>query len=324
VRSTGSRSSISRALAGGGRPVPPWAFAVDGEGLVGAAFRREPGGLRLLERHAVQLPAGALGEGPLGAPVVDPAALGEAVADLVGRFARRPRHASLVLPDAWARGLVVELGALPERADARADVLRFRLRKLVPFRVEELRVAAAPIATVAGQEDPWRLLVVYAAESLCAALEAAFAAAGVHLGQLVGASLARLGALAAGGRLAGLVAVAAVEPHGFTLVCARDGEPVVWRQKSFGDGDEAGSRAPRLAAELKLTRTFLAERLGAPRLDAVLLAAPDDVRAVWSEVLSEGLGRPPAVVVGDRLPLAGGEADAALAPLVGAACRVVA
>lgn len=306
--------------------MPPWAFVADGERLTGAAFRRERGGLRLVERHAVPLAAGALGGGPLGGPVADAAALATTVETLIGRFARRPRQASLVLPDAWARGIVVELGALPARAEARAEVLRFRLRKLVPFRVDELRLAAAPIAAVAGQEDPLRLLVVYAAEAVCAAFESAFESAGVRLGQLVNASLAQLGALAHGGRLAGLVALAVVEARGFTLVCARDGEPVVWRQKSFGDGDEAERRAPRLAAELRLTRTFLAERLGAPRLDAVLLAAPDDVRAVWSEVLSEGLGQPPAVVRPDWLPLAAGpagEADAALAPLVGAACREV-
>jgi hypothetical protein len=314
-------------LAGGGRPVPPCAFAVDGERLVGAAFRREGGGLRLVERHAAALPAGLLGDGPLGGPVSDPEALGAAIEALVGRFARRPRQASLVLPDVWARGLVVELGALPERAEARAEVLRFRLRKLVPFRTEELRVAATRIVAVEGQEDPLRLLVAYASEALCAAFESGFAAAGVRLGQLVGSCLAQLGALAHGGRVAGLVALATVEARGFTLVCARDGEPVLWRQKSFGDGDEAETRAPRLAAELKLTRTFLAERLGAPRLDAVLLAAPDDVRAAWSEVLAAGLGRPPAIVAADWLPLAAesaSEADALLAPLVGAACREVA
>ncbi|HEX9799283.1 MAG TPA: hypothetical protein VGC00_03835 [Thermoanaerobaculia bacterium] len=307
--------------------MPPCAFAVGGESLAGAVFRREGGGLRLVERHALPLPAGTLGDGPLGAPLGDAEALSAVVGELVGRFARRPRQASLVLPDAWARGLVVELGALPERGEARAEVLRFRLRKLVPFRPEELRVAAAPIAAVAGQEDPLRVLTLFAAEPLCAAFESSFAAAGVRLGQIVDTSLALVSALAHGGRLAGVVALATVEARSFTLVCARDGEPVLWRQKSFGDSSEAETRAPRLAAELKLTRTFLAERLDAPRLDAVLLAAPDDVRAVWSEVLAEGLGRPPAIVAADSLPLAAEsarEADAALAPLVGAACREVA
>lgn len=307
--------------------MPPHAFAVADGRLAGASFRREGGRFRLVERHAVELPPGALAAGPLGGPVADAAALAAAAGELVGRFARPPQQASLVLPDAWARGLVVELGALPARAELRTEILRFRLKKLVPYRVEELRVAAAPIAAVAGQEDPVRALVLYASEPLCAGFEGAFAAAGVRLGQIVGASLARLGALAHGGRLAGLVAIASVEPAGFTLVFARDGEPVLWRQKSFGDGEDGETRAPQLAAELRLTRTFLAERAGAADVDAVVLAAPAEARATWSDALADGLGRPVAALAGDWLPLAAestGGSDAELAPLVGAVCREVA
>jgi len=305
--------------------VPSAAFALDGERLIGAVFRREGGELRLAERYAVTLPDAALGGGPLGGPVADAEALTGAVVELVGRFARRPRRASLVLPDAWARGVVVELGTLPQASGPRAEVLRFRLRKLVPFRPEELRVAAAPIAAVSDQEDPIRALVFYAAESVCSALESSFAAAGVRLGQVVGASLARLGALAHGGRLKGLTAVAAVEPRGFTLVCARDGEPVLWRQKSFDDGVPAAARAPLLAAELRLTRTFLAERLNAPALDAVLLTTFDGTLAPWDEALTAGLGRAPVELTLDWMPLAAtGVQDSALAPLVGAVSRSVA
>lgn len=327
MRSIGLLSSISRALASGEQPVPPTAFAIDGERLTGASFRREGAVLRLVERHAVPLPAAALGQGALGGPVGDAEALAGAVAELVARFARRPRRASLVLPDAWARGVVVELGSLPERSEPRAEVLRFRLRKLVPFRTEELRVAASPIAPVAGQEDPLRALVLYASEGLCSSLEKSFAAAGVEIGQIVGTSVALLGALARRHRVAGLVALATVESRGFTLLCARDGEPVVWRQKSFDGGAGAESRAPSLAAELKLTRTFLAERLGMPDLDAVVLKTGDGARSSWADVLAEGLGREPVELTVDWLPLAAESASMdglALAPLVGAVSREVA
>ncbi|MCM2268617.1 MAG: hypothetical protein NDJ75_00770 [Thermoanaerobaculia bacterium] len=306
--------------------MPPHAFAVDGTRLVGASFRRDGGRFRLLERHAMPLSPGALAAGPLGGPVADPGAFAAAVAGLVERFARRPREASLVLPDAWARGVVVELGDLPARTDLQSEILRFRLRKLVPFRVEELRVAATPIAPVAGQQDPVRALALYASEPLCAGCERAFDAAGVRLGQIVGASLARWTALGLAGRLGGLVALAAVESAGFTLIVARDGEPALWRQKSFAELDAGESHAPRLAAELRLTRTFLAERLAAPRLDAVLLSAPEESRATWRALLAEAFERPVAALAADELPLAveSGEGGAAeLAALVGAVCREV-
>jgi len=305
--------------------VPPHAFALDEGALTGATFRRERGQLALRELHSMPVPAGTLGNGPLGGPVNDAGALAATVSALVRRFARPPRAASLVLPDAWARGLTVELGALPERDDLRAEILRFRLKRMVPFRVEELRVAAAPMPKVTGQEDPVRALVLFAAESLCAALESAFSATGTTIGQIVNATLARLGAVA-GDAEGGLTAVASVEPAGFALVIARQGVPLVWRQKSFADGVDENERAPLLAAELRLTRTFVEERIGGQRLGPVMLAAPPGVEAFWSAVLAEGLGTavvPFAEATADGAAAAGVDA-AGLGPLLGATSLEVA
>jgi hypothetical protein len=207
------------------------------------------------------------------------------------------------------------------------EVLRFRLRKLVPFRVDELRLSAAPIEKLALQEEPERALVLLAAEGVCAALERAFAQRGVRLGQVTNASLARLDALAAGGRLPGLAALAAVEPEGFTLLFARDGAPVLWRQKSFTEGLSDDDRARLLAAELRLTRTFLAERLSGGALSAALLAAPRTVEAFWRETLAAGLAHPVSLLDTAHLPLSGStplHPAPELAALVGAACREVA
>jgi hypothetical protein len=197
---------------------------------------------------------------------------------------------------------------------------------MVPVRIEELRLAAAPIEKLSGQEEPLRVLALLAAEGVCAALERAFASTGVRLGQIVGATLARLDALAAGGRLPGLAAVASVEPEGFTLVFARDGAPVAWRQKNFTEGLSDQDRERLMAAELRLTRTFLAERLGGERLSAALLAGPPAVAPFWSRVLEEGLGQPVAALAIEHLPLASAPPAGVeeLAPLVGAACREVA
>jgi len=307
-------------------PVPPVVFALDRGQLAFAAFRRDGGRLALRELHAVPLPAGLFPSSSLGAPVADPAALDTAVAALVRRAGPRAPRASLVLPDAWARGMTLELDDLPRSADLMLEVLRFRLRKLVPFRVDELRLAAAPIERLAGQEEAARVLLLLAAENLCSALERALAAHGVRIGQLTNATLARLDAVAAGGRLPGLAALTSVEPEGFVIVFARDGAPVAWRQKSFTDGLSDEDRARLLAAELRLTRTFLAERLGGARLSAALLAAPAPVEAFWSRVLEEGLGHPVTALATAHLPLSGeppvGAAE--IAALAGAACREVA
>lgn len=306
--------------------MPPVAVSATRRELRMATFRRSSSGLETLAWASVPLPGGVFGTSALGGPVGETAALDTAVRSLVERVGGRHPRASLVLPDAWTRGMTVELGELPDDPATRLEVLRFRLRKLVPFRIEELRLAAAPIEKLVGQEEPTRVLALLASEGVCASLESAFASAGVRLGQVVGATLARLDALAAGERLPGLAAVASVEPEGFTLVFARDGAPVAWRQKSFTEGLSDDDRERLLAAELRLTRTFLAERLAGEALSAALLAAPLAVAPFWSRVLEDGLRTPVAPIALEHLPLVSAPPAGVeeLAPLAGAASREVA
>lgn len=306
--------------------MPPVAISAGRRELRMATFRRSSAGLEPLAWATVPLPEGVFGTAALGGPVGDNAALESAARALVGRIGGRHPRASLVLPDAWVRGMTLELGELPEDAATRLEVLRFRLRRTVPFRIEELRLSAAPIEKLAGQEEALRVLALLASEGVCTALERAFAAAGVRFGQIVGATLARLDALAIGGRLPGLAAVASVEPEGFTLVFARDGAPVAWRQKGFTEGLSDQDRERLLAAELRLTRTFLAERLAGERLSAALLAAPAAVAPFWTRVLEDGLEQPVVALATEHLPLASTPPAGVeeYAPLVGAACREVA
>ncbi len=329
MRSTGSLSWIRRAAGFDPLPVPPHVFALTRRELRYAGFRRARGSdaLEVAEIAAVPLAESVLGGGPLGAPLADAEALGVALAALLERVAGRVERASLVLPDAWARAFVLELGDLPELEPQRSEVLRFRLKRLVPFRVEDLRVAAALLAPIPGQQEPLRALVAFAAEALVGAVEKVFASRGVALGQVTGSTQALLGALAYRGRLPGLAAITLVQPEGVALVFARDGEPVVWRQKAFTEGLADADRARLLATELRLTSTFLAERVGDERPAAVVLAAPREVEPFWRGVLTEGLEREPVLLASEHLPLAGegfGAAVAQMAPLVGAACLEVA
>lgn len=307
-------------------PVPPVAAAVSRDAVSLAVFRGESGGLALRDFDSVPLPPTVFSNGALGGPVNDAGALDAAVASLISRISGRHSRISVVLPDAWARGMTVELDELPATPDLEREILRFRLRKMVPFRVEELRLSATPIERLADQEEGIRTLVLLAADGLCAALEKAFARHHVRIGQIVNQTLARLQALAAGDRLPGLAALATVEPEGFAIVFARDGAPVVWRQKSFTEGLADADRARLLAAELRLTRTFLAERLASEQLAAAFLAAPASVEGFWKQVLEEGLDHPVVSMGPAHLPLAAEASVPApvLAPLVGAACREVA
>ncbi|MCB1009267.1 MAG: hypothetical protein KDB94_10270, partial [Acidobacteria bacterium] len=277
-------------------PMPPHVFALAAGELRYAAFapERRGGALEFREYQAVPLAESALGAGALkGGAGLDRGAIEDALARLLERGGGRIERASLVLPDAWARCLIVELGDLPDDEPQRGDVLRFRLKRLIPFRVEELRLAAASLA---GGDDGGKgvhALVTFASEALVEALEQAFRKRGIRLGLVAGSTLSLLAALDRGERFSGLAAAALVQPEGFTLVFARDGEPVLWRQKGFTEGLADGDRARLLGAELRLTRTHLAERFEGASPAAVVVAAPREVLPFWRDVLAEGLSLEP-------------------------------
>ena len=330
--------------------MPPAAFALSRTELAFAIFASQATGARtLLESQGLPLSDGLFGGGPLGVPVGERANLAAAVRTLVGRLGRAPKEAALVLPDAWVRGLMLESAELPDDPAARLEVLRFRLKRLIPFRVEDLRVEAATLdggeterangdggaerngargASGDGGEREKngapavapRCFATFANEALLATVEGAFADAGIRLGWISGTTAALQAGLAAtlapaadevegGGR--SLLGLAHVDSDGFTFAVSRGGAPVVWRQKSFTAGLADADRERLLTAELRLTRTFLESRQGGGRLAALFLAAPRAVEPFWKNVLSEGLGTEPHRLRGEHVGLEGGGDGAA-------------
>jgi hypothetical protein len=329
VRSTRSPSSIERLLGLGPREAPPHAFAVDGERLRYGSFAREPGGgYRFRAYHVEPLAPGSFQEGPLGGPPRDPAAFDAALGRLLERLGGPVREASLAVPDAWLRLAFSESGELPAAPRERDDVLRWKLRRLVPFRVEELRIDAVEVAPLPGQAEPRRLLIGFAAEALVAQLEAAFGRAGVRLGRITNASLAVLGALDPPTDDGGLTVLVVAEGGGYTLAVARAGEPVLHRHKGLAAGLPAAARGDFVRRDLALSRNFLAENAPGAPLAQVLLAAPDDGEGAWLTWLEEGLAARAEPLGAAHLPPLGGAAPALpwheLAPLLGAVRQVVA
>jgi hypothetical protein len=326
VRSIVLPSWIERLAGLAPRPLAPHAFGISRRELCYAGFGPPgsggEGARALLEAQSVPLPEGLFGPGPLGVPVGDRAAFAEAARILVSRLSKAPKIATVVLPDAWARGLMVDSTDLPEEPQARQEVLRFRLKRLVPFRTEDLRIAAAPLAaeSAAGANGngvrPARAFATFANEALCALVEGGLADAGVRVGWISGTTAALHAALrpASGPERdpAPVVGLAVVDVDGFTLVLSRGGEPVVFRQKAFTEGLADADRARLMVAELRLTRSHLEERAAGAAISELYLAAPRAVEPFWLGVLGEGLGRAPLRLRGEHVGVEG--ADGATGP----------
>jgi hypothetical protein len=309
-------------------PSPPHVFSLDAERLRYGQFARDRHGFRLRAFREQPLPRDPFQHGPLGGPLRDPAAFRALVGEMVKGIPGGLREASLVLPDAWLRITFTESGDLPATADALDEVLRWKLRRLVPFRVDELRIGATEVSPVPGQEEPRRLLLGFAVEQLLAQVEEAFAAAGVRVGQVSNSSLSLLAAVepAAPGAFSALVLVG---DEGYTLIFARGGEPVLHRYKGFTGNLPEASRASFVGRDLRLTRNFLDEHFPGAAIASVLLLAPPELEPAWLDRLEEGLGAPAAPVDGRHLPPLRAEESSvppwrSLAPMLGAARQEVA
>ena len=310
-------------------PAPPHVFLLEERLLRYAQLTRERHGLRLRTYLESDLPRDTFLAGLLGGPLRDPASFGERVAALVRAVPGGVREASLVVPDAWLRITFSESAELPRAAAARDEVLRWKLRRLVPFRVDELRIGASEVEPLPRQEEPRRLLMGFAIELLLAQVEDAFTAAGVHLGQISNVSLSLLAALEPG-VYADFTVLASVDAGGYTLVFARRGEPVLHRYKGFTGALPESARGAFVERDLKLTRNFLDEQFAGSGVASVLLEAPPELKPLWLDRLQQGLGEE-AVAIGSRhLPAVRAEDGAVLppwrvlAPMIGAARREVA
>ncbi len=337
MRSTRSPSSIERLLGLGPLAPPPHAFALDGERLRYGAFAREGGGYRFREYHVEELPPASFQQGPLGGPFRDPAVADAALGRLLERLAGPVKEASLVVPDAWLRMVFAESGDLPAAARERDDVLRWKLKRLVPFRVEELRIDAVEVTRLPGQEEPRRLLIGFAAEALVAQLEAAFARAGVRLGRIVNTSLAVAAALdvADGDGLTALVVAETADGGGdrqigggYSLAVLAGDEVMLHRYKGLAAGLPAAARGDFVRRDLALTRNFLAENAPGSRVTRAYFSGPGDADPAWLTWLEEGLGAPADLLGGDHLPPVAGASPNLpwheVAPMLGAVHQEVA
>jgi hypothetical protein len=312
-----------RILGTGAVPAPPHVFSLDATTLRYGRFVQAGEGWELRELRRVELPADSFQTGVLGGPLREPAAFGEKVAQLLAGVSAPVREASLVLPDSWLRLTFIETGDLPRDAEARDEIVRWKVKRLLPFRVEDLRLSATEVAPLPQQTEPRRLLVAYALEALMAQLEASFAEREVWLGRITSESLALLPAVGAPLQSAGLGALAVVRDGGYTLIFSRQGEPVLYRFKAR---EETLSFASTVERDLRLTRAFVADQLPDLNLDRVVLAATPDAGRGWPEWLAAGLGRAAEPLEALRLPLASAERVGWMdvAPMLGAARQEVA
>jgi type IV pilus assembly protein PilM len=183
-------SLLSKAKLGaqpGARP--PAAIEVAPEGVLAAA-RPAPGQPPVYAYEP--LPAGALTPHINEANLHAPDAVAAAIRSALNQVSPRTRAVTLVVPDPIVRVFVLDFDSMPSRVEEANSVLRFRLRKMVPFDVEH---AGLSYQVLVENKSECRVLTAVIPGPILAEYEAAVRAAGYEPGAVLPSSLAALAAL---------------------------------------------------------------------------------------------------------------------------------
>jgi type IV pilus assembly protein PilM len=181
-------SIVSKAVAKlQGRP--PVAIEISPEGVLAAAL---PAGSHSAVYAYAALPAGAVVPG-VGEPNLRaPGAVSDAIRSALSQLSPRTHYLSVVVPDTSIRVFVLDFDTLPQHSVEVESVLRFRLRKSVPFEVEQ---AGLGYQVLSAKENECKVLAAVMSGPIRAEYEAAVRAAGYEPGVMLPSALAAVAAI---------------------------------------------------------------------------------------------------------------------------------
>jgi type IV pilus assembly protein PilM len=155
------------------------------------AGRVSENGRRMLEACASNpLPAGSVVPDLTEANLRKPDAVFETVRDTLGTLRGRSNDVIAVLPDAAVRVVLLDFETLPPKREEAESVVRFRLKKSLPFDVEKAKVSYQAQSAPGGV----RVIAAVALTNVVEDYEAAFRQAGYQPGVVLPSMLAALGA----------------------------------------------------------------------------------------------------------------------------------
>jgi type IV pilus assembly protein PilM len=235
-------------------PPPALAFEISEAGI--AVARLRPKG----EAGFQPLKPGVISVSPLRDNVLDPDELALAVRAAAGpNGTRKRRGAALILPDYCARIMVLDFDGFPSDRKEQLSLVRFRIRKSVPFDVESAAVSFWPQPAGGRKHD---VVAVVAPAEIVSRYESPFRAAGLSPGLVTISSIAFLELIA--GKT--LTVVAKLCGRVLTVMVLANGSLKLVRCL-----DLAAASLDEIAVDLYPTFVFVEDQLGA-RAQELLLA----------------------------------------------------
>jgi type IV pilus assembly protein PilM len=223
-------------------PPPEFVFEIAADGIA-VTRTRPPATLR----HA-PLAEGVVVPSPVKDNIPDPAAFTAAVTQLIPPQPGR-KSCALILPDNSVRVSVLDFESLPGKDEEKQALIRFRLRKTLPFDVDTAALSW-------HAQTPKKIVAAVTPAEIIARYESPFRAAGLKPGLVTSTSLAFVDLLPTAGSL--LAAVRS--PGGVTVLALQDGLLTMLRTLELTPG--APDPLEEISSDIYPTIVYLEDQTG--------------------------------------------------------------
>ncbi len=248
-------------------PHPPLAIEIGLDRVAGARWTRTGS----VDGFAVEaLPPGALVPSAVETNIVNGAALKSAVSGVCSRLRAKDESVALILPDPVIRVFVQHFDEFPRSKEEADPMLRWKLKKSVPFEVDETLIS---YMRQAPRETGVDVVTALARLRIIREYEALAEAEGLHPGVVLSSSLA---------------AIALVEEHRPTLLARVSGASLT--TAIVREGVLCGYRCTELPAQ------------GSALTPHMLLEDIYPVAAYYQDTWQEGIQSVRVAGLGSRLP----------------------
>lgn len=271
-----SDSTIARWFAS---PPPPAAVEISARSVTVVAIGSEGGSRVLTAQTSELLPQGIVTPALNAVNVHDAAALAGALRSALERISPRPRRVALILPDTVAKVSLLRFEKVPVRSQDFEQLVRWQMRKAVPFRIEEAQLSWVEGGEVAGGGREY--LVLASRRDVVESYEHACDAAGVYAGLVDIASTNLVNAVLATSASTGDLSTGSgssraasrgdwllvhTAPDYATLIVVRDGRVIFYRNRPSDGG------AHDMGELVHQTAMYFEDRLGGTAFGRVVFS----------------------------------------------------
>jgi type IV pilus assembly protein PilM len=194
---------------------------------------------------------------------------------------KKRQRAVLILPDFSVRVSVLDFDAFPTEPDQQLALVRFRIKKSLPFDVESACISYHPQPS--GNGKRWDVVVAAVPLEILARYEAPFRSAGFHPGVVTTSSLSMVGLM----RETGVSVLAKLSGRTLTLAVAQQGILKLLRTLELAEGGAA-----EIASHLHPTFAYIEDQLGAKAEKVLVCGFGPLAEALHGEL---GNGASPAI-----------------------------